>query len=97
MAFTPSEVEEISAAVMRVHTQPCSVCGRSDGFGISREGFVMLRLQEDPESLRLDGSALPCIAMTCTHCGKTELLNAIILELTHLVDRYASAEPARAG
>ena len=97
MAFTSSEVDEINAAVARVHTQPCPVCGRSDAFGISPEGFVMLRLQEDSASLQLEGSALPCIAMTCTQCGKTELLNALILGLSHLVERYSPTASAHVG
>ena len=97
MAFTPSEVEEISAAVRQVYTQPCSVCGRADAFGISDEGFVMLTLQDNAHSLRLGGSALPCIAFICTHCGKTDLLNAIVLGLSRLVEQYSSAEAAPAG
>lgn len=96
MAFTPSEYEEIKAAVARVHTQPCPVCGRSDAFGISDEGFVMLTLQENPRSLSLEGSALPCIALICTNCGNTELLNAIVLGLRPLVEQHSSAEVAPA-
>ena len=44
MAFTPSEIQEVRAAVRRVQTQPCSVCGRADTFRVSEDGFVALRL-----------------------------------------------------
>ena len=92
MAFTPSEIQEVRAAVRRVQTQPCSVCGRADTFRVSEDGFVALRLQEDLQSLQLGGSTLPCIAATCLDCGKTELLNALILGLGHIAERYSPAE-----
>ena len=92
MALTPSEIQEVRAAVRRVQTQPCSVCGRADTFSVSEDGFVALRLQENLQSLQLGGSTLPCIATTCLHCGKTELLNALILGLGHIVQRYSPTE-----
>ena len=95
MAFTPSEVDEINTAVRRVCTQPCPVCGENDALYVSAEGFVILRLQDNAQSLRLDGPALPCVAMTCAKCGRTELLNAFVLGLTDLVERHSPAEPVQ--
>ena len=97
MAFTSSEVDEINAAIQRVCTQPCPVCGEADAPYVSPEGFVILRLQDDVQSFRLDGPALPCVAVTCARCGRTELLNAFVLGLSPLVERHGAAEPARAG
>lgn len=97
MAFSPSEIEEIDAAIRRVCTQPCPVCGESGSLFVSPEGFVILRLQDDVHSVRLDGPALPCFAVTCAKCGRTELLNAFVLGLSPLVERHGAAEPARAG
>ena len=96
MAFTLTEMEQIRAAAHRVLTQPCSVCGKVDTFRISEDGFVALRLQEDLEGLQLGGSTLPCVAATCLRCGKTELLNALILGLGDIVERYSPNEAARA-
>ena len=97
MAFTPSEVEEIQAAIREVATRPCPVCGAPDAFHASRDGFVMLRLQENATGL-LDGDpTLPCVATTCLKCGNTGLFNAKVLGLGHVVERYFENEPAPAG
>ena len=97
MGFTPSEFEEIRAAVEgQIAQGSCSLCGER-AFSLGEEGFVLLTLRDDLQTFRVGGPALPCIAMTCSQCGKTELLNAFTLGLGHLVERYSSTEPAHAG
>jgi hypothetical protein len=38
--------------------------------------------------------ALPCVAVTCQQCGNTELLNAFVLGLGHIVERRSALERA---
>lgn len=85
MAFTKEELERIMAALKEKVPKPenCPICGNED-WNVG-DNLVAVVLQEDAKQLKLTGSILPCIPVTCSNCGNTHLLNLIILGLRDLV------------
>jgi hypothetical protein len=97
MEFTSEERNEISAAVERAvdPLRACSFCGQPAGWSVSDDGFVMLSLHTDLQVFAVASRpALPCVAVTCQQCGNTELLNAFVLGLGHIVERRSALERA---
>ena len=87
MAFTQEELERIVAVLREKAPNPgnCTICG-NDNWEVGEE-FIALVLQGDAKSLKLAGSFLPCIPVTCSKCGNTHLLNLITLGLRDLVEK----------
>lgn len=64
---------------------PCVICGHT--VWVLQDGFVMPALQDEVGVMRLGGTTLPSIAITCQHCGNTHMLNVIVLGLRHLLEQ----------
>lgn len=91
MELSSSDRDRIERTVReKIHDRPCSVCGLSRQT-IVADGFVFLRVEQDPAVLSGGGEALPSVAVVCDHCGNTILLNALVLGLSDLVERSQAA------
>jgi hypothetical protein len=72
---------------------PCAICGTNAW--VINTGYVRLAIQDDPRSARLGGKGFPMIALICTNCGNTHLLNLKILGLGELLEPDTKAEPTQ--
>jgi hypothetical protein len=70
---------------------PCGICG-TNAWSI-HNGYVRLSIQKDLIGVQLGGSAFPLIALICTNCGNTHLLNLKVLGLEELTKPDTNAEP----
>lgn len=87
MPFTPQDKERIIAAIKEKAPQfgRCVICGQANWS--LQDGFVTPTLQSNLKSVTLGGTVLPSIALTCSNCGNTHLLNVIVLGLRDLLDK----------
>jgi hypothetical protein len=53
----------------------CRECGKGPQ---QIQGYVPLALSESPAASMFGGGVLPCIAIVCTVCGSTKLVNLIV-------------------
>jgi uncharacterized protein (DUF983 family) len=68
--FSEEERQRISAALnSRGINRPCPACGQWDISLV--DGYVTHRVYSsaDLDADTADAGAVPCIALTCTHCG----------------------------
>jgi len=71
----------------------CQICARRNW--TLEDGFVAPTLQRDLYDLQhgFKPTILPLVALTCSNCGNTLLLNVLILGLGHLFG-LAASEPS---
>lgn len=86
MAFSQFEQKQIIDAIKQRFPQMprCSLCANNNW--TLADGYVSLTLQDDLSSWSVGGPSLPSVALICNHCGKTELMNLLMLGLTDLVE-----------
>lgn len=71
-----------SAIASKNVTGRCPLCGNLKWTLV--DGFVYLTLQQDFAGVYIGGSGgLPSVAIVCTNCGNTHLLNLVTLGLGH--------------
>jgi len=96
MKFSEEVGQKIVAALrQRLPNQklsPCAICGTNAWF--INKGYVRLSIQEDLLGAVLGGKAFPMIALICTNCGNTHLLNLKVLGLGELAEPDTKAEPS---
>ena len=61
---------------------PCSLCEQEDTWTLNASGVVVLRFQEDKRDTK---DALACVAIICSNCGNTHLLDLTTLGLADFV------------
>ena len=74
---------------------PCSVC-HAQQFTLT-DGYVLLSISETPNSFQLGGKHLPSVALVCTNCGNTLLINLLPLGMGDLVMGNTSEDSASNG
>ena len=78
--------EEIIAKIKEKAGQPgigiCSLC-RNNEFTLA-DGFVNLSVSPSAQSIQIGGQQLPSVALVCTTCGNTLVINLLVLGLGHL-------------
>jgi hypothetical protein len=86
MALSQYEQNQIIDAIKQRFPQMprCSFCSNNNW--TLADGYITLTLQEDLSSYNIGGPSLPSVALICNHCGKTELMNLLMLGLSHLVE-----------
>ncbi len=57
---------------------PCALCEQEDTWTINASGVIVLRFQSEGGPTN-DG--LACVAITCSHCGNTQLIDLSTLGL----------------
>lgn len=108
--FTPQELERINAAIQE-HAggyKPCWSCGKTTWAvmpGIVNLG-IQARSPGAPQPGTFGTSSTPNLALICTTCGYTVLLNILVLKLgdlfgvisvtDHEAQQQAAAKPAAA-
>src|SRR4051812_47429825 len=94
MKFSEEIAEKILVALrQRLPDQKlsrCAICGTAAW--VFHRGYVRLTVQEDLVATVLGGKAFPLIALICTNCGNTHLLNLGVLGLADLVKPDTEAE-----
>jgi len=60
-------------------TITCPVCQTKNWNMV--QDLVRLTLQPNPATVALTGISLPLVAITCSNCGNTQLLNVLVLGL----------------
>jgi len=91
MAFTPEVQTRIIAAIQEKwgsQAPRCAFCGQNRW--TLADGFIFLSF--DPDTTRLTFNAtsllqstgLPSVALTCSHCGNTLIMNLLVLGLGDL-------------
>jgi hypothetical protein len=84
MAFTAEQTEKIVAVLReRVPNAKCPMC-HTDNWQLE-DGLVIHPVQHDAKGLVLSGPSLPNVALLCTTCGNTQLLNVLRLGLGPLL------------
>lgn len=85
---------EITSAIATKHvTGRCPLCGNLQW--TLAEGFVYVTLQPDFAGVYVGGSGgLPGVALICTNCGNTHILNLVVLGLGHHFGVTAAPQPA---
>lgn len=61
----------------------CPVCGHA-GWTLA-DGVLNLSAQPFSDDSKLIAVVVPCVALVCDHCGRTELFNLLALGLEDLV------------
>ena len=69
---------------------PCSVC-RTEKFTLT-DGFALISISDQPNLVQLGGQTLPSVALVCTNCGNTLLINLLLLGMHDLVTPKAEDE-----
>jgi hypothetical protein len=69
--------------------RPCAVCNTKKW--TIDHSIVPLAAQDHLEGLDRASKILPCVALTCTRCGNTHLLNMITLGRKDLLDELKAA------
>jgi hypothetical protein len=57
---------------------PCALCEKDDTWTLNASGVVVLRFQEDKRDTK---EALACVAIICSNCGNTHLIDLTTLGL----------------
>ena len=85
--FTKEEKAQILSALTTKmgEIKPCPLCG--DNNWQLQDGLVRLVVQEKKTRLSLGGRNFPCIALICSNCGNTHLVNLISLGLRELIEK----------
>ncbi|HBB88991.1 MAG TPA: hypothetical protein DC047_15405 [Blastocatellia bacterium] len=95
MKYTPAIKERIITALTgKLPNQrlgPCALCGTAAWF--PSDGFVLISVTMDAPNLVFGGPALPSIALICSNCGNTHLLNLKVLGLEELLKPEPQAQP----
>lgn len=80
----PEETSQQVIEALRSHARlgKCPACG-SDHW-VMAGGFMTLPLADGAGGDPAGGSALPCAAIVCKHCGNTLLFNLVVLGLADL-------------
>lgn len=87
MGFSQQDRDRIVQVVeWRIGTPPCALCGGRN-WDLNDEAFIALPLQQEPGFIAQPerSSALPFVALVCTRCGNTHLLNLNTLGLGDVV------------
>jgi len=101
MAFTEEQQRQILARIRERISVPgggfrtCPICGHAN-WSLQTYGLVYLVMQSGAGVLELGGPSLPSIALICTTCGDTQLLNAFVLgvgEILGLTPTSSQPEP----
>src|SRR5438105_13838729 len=64
------------------HTPQCPICGHVD-WQIG-QSFVMLSAQDNLVNMNLGGPGYPLVALICSTCGNTQLINLLRLGFSDL-------------
>lgn len=67
--------EKLKEYVKRINAGPCALCGHNQ-WTMSDRIFQALEFEE--KGLVLGGQAVPIVPLTCTYCGNTYFINAIV-------------------
>lgn len=104
MALSPEQQQKLREIVLKkigTHPSMCPICGTRDfELGVDLVFFV---LQTEFSQIKLAGDGLPCVPLTCKHCGTTQMMNAMVLGVMDLfkppppVTPAVSDEPKAAG
>ena len=100
MAFTQQQSDAIVAAIKEKTALPgivgsplCPICGHNQ-WSIQSAGLVYLVIQTQPGAgIALGGPSLPSVAIGCTTCGNTQLLNVLVLGLGELFGLVGGEAP----
>ena len=89
MKFTPEfkarVVEALVAKLPDRRLGACSLCGTLKWTLV--DAIVVTHTQEEFPKIVLGGQSLPSIALVCTNCGNTHLLNLLVLGLGDLLEK----------
>lgn len=72
--LSPEQLEKLRLHIGTKWKNGCPMCGNRTW---SPSAFAQIALSPRRDGIVLGGTILPSIAMTCTDCGFTALLNAI--------------------
>ncbi len=88
MSFSEGERQEITGALDdKINGElVCPVCHKTR-WSLQDGMFLMPLHQANTGGLVVGGPILPCVAISCTNCGNTQLQNLLILGLNHIVER----------
>lgn len=91
MPFTEDEKQKILATIKAQVPKigNCPVCGNSNW--TLADGYIQLPVQDKLGSVVLGGPVLPCVAIVCTNCGNTVLLNVFALGLKDMLEKKPGA------
>jgi len=74
--------EEISNRIIEALSKkaPNSICPicKSKKWNVA-DGYIVLPVSPHPRELHLSGRVIPLVAVTCSNCGNTQLINLIKL------------------
>lgn len=70
--------EKINSYLQRIHATPCSLCGNNN-WTISDQVFQAIEF--DFDGIRIGGASYPMVPLTCTTCGNTYFINALVADL----------------
>lgn len=91
MALSKEDRQRITDAIDgRVKGWQCRLCDQNDW--TLAEGIIALGVQDKPGTVVVGGRVLPCIALTCSNCGNTLLLNMVMLGLRDMVEKHEEEE-----
>jgi hypothetical protein len=51
---------------------PCSLCEQEDSWTLNASGVIVMRFEDAGKTSK---DALACVAITCSNCGNTQLLD----------------------
>ena len=63
---------------------PCPLCGIRQ-WTVDPTGIVFLVLQKNLNAIQISGKGVPCIAVACSNCGNTLLVNLMALGIGDLL------------
>lgn len=70
--------EKVNSYLRRIYATACPLCGNNN-WTISDQVFQALEF--DFKGLPLNGASYPIVPLTCTQCGNTYFINALIAGL----------------
>ena len=76
MALTEQQQQAILEAIPPLSS--CPLCQEEDTWTLNASGVIVLRFQEDRKDTK---DALACVAIICSHCGNTQLIDLTTLGL----------------
>ena len=88
MQFTKEEREQIRNAIEEKAPKfnRCPLC-LNQNWDL-QDGFAFPTLQDRTGGQEIGGPGLPSVVIVCDNCGNTHFLNAMVLGLKDLVNRY---------
>ena len=67
----------INALSAKAPAPPCPIC--KNNVWTVGDGYVVLPVSPHPTQIQMGGKVYPLVAVTCSNCGNTQLINLITL------------------